>query len=73
MIAILLRHGITEGQLVIDEVDGEGDFMDKASSIFGGAQTISQLRKNQNIILGNKTKKVNEYFNCINKGVLSLP
>lgn len=52
-----------------DALYGEGDFMDKASSIFGGVQTISQLRKNQNITVGNKKKNVDEYFNRMNKGV----
>jgi len=55
--------------IMADALYGEGDFMDKASSIFGGVQTISQLRKNQNITVGNNTKSVDEYFNRINKGV----
>lgn len=55
--------------IMADALYGEGDFMDKASSIFEGVQTISQLRKNQNIIVGNKIKKVDEYFNSMNKGV----
>ncbi len=52
-----------------DALYGEGDFMDKASSIFGGVQTISQLRKNQNILVRNKKKKLEKYFNDTNKGV----
>ncbi len=43
--------------------------MDKASSIFDNVQTISQLRKNQNIFYKGQKKKLEEYFNFTNKGV----
>ncbi len=55
--------------IMADALYGEGNFMDKASSIFGNVQTISQLRKNQNIIFKGKKKKLEEYFNSTNKGV----
>ncbi|MBF0234670.1 MAG: transposase, partial [Desulfamplus sp.] len=63
------HSGIKVTVIMADALYGEGDFMDKASSIFGGVQTISQLRKNQNIIVGNKKKNLEKYFNATNKGV----
>ena len=63
------HSGIKVSVIMADALYGEGDFMDKASSIFGGVQTISQLRKNQNIIVRNKKKKLEKYFNDTNKGV----
>ena len=50
------HSGIKVSVIMADALYGEGDFMDKASSIFGGVQTISQLRKNQNIIVRNKKR-----------------
>ena len=55
--------------IMADALYGESEFMDKASSIFGGVQTISQLRKNQNIFFKGKKKNLEEYFNSTNKGV----
>ena len=55
--------------IMADALYGEGTFMDKASLIFGGVQTISQLRKNQNIFFKGKKKNLEEYFNSTNKGV----
>ena len=42
--------------IMADALYGKGEFMDKASLIFGGIQVISQLRKNQNIIYKGKKK-----------------
>ena len=39
-----------------------GKFMDTASSCFGGAQVISQLKKDQNIVFRTKKISVSEYF-----------
>lgn len=39
-----------------------GKFMDTASSCFGGAQVISQLKKDQNVVFRNKKISVSEYF-----------
>ncbi len=55
--------------IMADALYGKGEFMDKASLIFGGVQVISQLHKNQNIIYKGKKKSLDEYFNSTNKGV----
>ena len=55
--------------IMADALYGEGTFMDKASSIFGNVQVISQLRKNQNIFFKGKKISLENYFNSINKGV----
>ncbi|MDM8539008.1 transposase [Desulfobacterales bacterium HSG17] len=58
--------------IMADALYGKGEFMDKASLIFGGVQTISQLRKNQNIFYKGKKKSLEEYFNSTNKGVQKI-
>jgi len=64
------NHGDIEVLAIMaDTLYGEGEFMDKASSIFGNVQTIRQLRKNQNIFYKGEKKSVEEYFNSTNKGV----
>ena len=55
--------------IMADALYGEGDFMDKASALFGNVQVISQLRKNQNIFYKGKKRSLEEYFASINKGV----
>lgn len=55
--------------ILADALYGKGEFMDEASSIFGGVQTISQLRKNQNIFFKGKKRSLDEYFNSTNPGV----
>jgi len=55
--------------IMADALYGEGSFMDEASCIFGGVQTVSQLRKNQNIFFKGQKKNVEQYFNLTNKGV----
>jgi len=55
--------------ILADALYGKGEFMDEASSIFEGVQTISQLRKNQNIFYKGKKKSLEDYFNVTNPGV----
>jgi hypothetical protein len=55
--------------IIADALYGKGDFMDKASLIFDGVQTISQLRKNQNIFYKGKKRNLEDYFNSTNPGV----
>jgi hypothetical protein len=55
--------------IMSDALYGKGDFMDKASLIFGGVQTVSQLQKNQNIFYKGRKKSLEKYFNSVNKGV----
>ena len=55
--------------ILADALYGKGEFMDEASSIFGGIQTISQLHKNQNIFYKGKKRSLESYFNSTNPGV----
>jgi hypothetical protein len=55
--------------IMADALYSESSFMDEASRIFSGVQTISQLRKNQNIFFKGNKKSVEKYFNVTNKGV----
>jgi len=43
--------------------------MEGAATESGGAQVISQLRKNQNIEYRGKKRTLDSYFNSINQGV----
>ena len=45
-----------------DALYGTGDFLDKASAIFGGVQVVSQLRSNQKVLFRNKLISVKQYF-----------
>ena len=58
--------------VLADALYGEGEFMDKASAIFGGVQVISQLSKNQNIFYKNKKRNLEDYFNLTNPGVQTI-
>jgi hypothetical protein len=58
--------------IMADALYGKGEFMDKASLIFAGVQTISQLHKNQNIFYKGKKKSLEKYFNSTNKGVQKI-
>jgi len=60
---------ITVKCVLADALYGNGEFMNKASGIFGGIQVISQLRANQNIKYKGNKKTIKEYFDRINKGV----
>ena len=46
-----------------DALYGTQSFLDEASSIFGGVQVISQIKKNKNIRFRNKLISVEKYFN----------
>ena len=48
--------------IVADALYGTGPFVDRASSIYGGIQVISQLRTDQNILFRNKKMTVEQYF-----------
>ncbi|MEZ4524461.1 MAG: transposase [Desulfobacterales bacterium] len=45
-----------------DALHRTGKFMDTASSYFGGAQVVSQLKRDQNAVFRNKKISVSEYF-----------
>ncbi len=45
-----------------DALYGNADFMDEASKITGNSQVVSQIKSNQNIMVGNCKKSVKEYF-----------
>ncbi len=45
-----------------DNLYGSGEFIDKASNIFDGVQTISKLRKDQNIRFKGKEQAIEKYF-----------
>jgi hypothetical protein len=63
------NHGDIQVQAVLaDALYGENNFMAKASKTFNGIQVISQLRKNQNIWDRGTKKRLDYYFNKINKG-----
>lgn len=55
--------------VLADALYGECKFMNNASKIFGGEKNISQLNQNQNIWDRGTKKRVDSYFNSINKGV----
>jgi DDE superfamily endonuclease len=63
-------HGeINIKAILADALYGNAAFMDKASSIFGINQVISQLHENQLIDYRGKKSNLKAYFNTINKGV----
>ncbi len=63
-------HGdINIKAILADALYGNAAFMDKASSIFGIKQVISQLHENQLIDYRGKKRNLKTYFNTINKGV----
>jgi hypothetical protein len=63
-------HGdINIKAILADALYGNAAFMDKASSIFGIKQVISQLHENQLIDYRGKKRNLKAYFNTINKGV----
>lgn len=45
-----------------DALYGHAAFMDEASKITGNAQVVSQIRSNQNILIGKNKKSVKRYF-----------
>ena len=53
---------ITIQCVLADALYGPKEFVNKASSIFGGVQVISQLRMNQNIVFRNRKMSVKKYF-----------
>jgi len=63
------HHTIIIQSVLADALYGTGDFMNKASAIFGGVQVISQLRSNQNIKFRGKLINLENYFNKTNQGV----
>ncbi len=48
--------------VIADALYGTQSFIDAASSVFGGVQVISQIKKNQNIRFRNKVISVQKYF-----------
>lgn len=48
--------------ILADALYGTKDFLDNASSIFGGVQVVSQIKRNQNVIFRNKKISVEQYF-----------
>ncbi len=48
--------------IVADAWYGTGDFLDKASTQFGGIQVISQIRSNQNLCYRGKMQNVKNFF-----------
>jgi len=54
--------------VIADALYGTQSFLDEASSIFGGVQVISQIKKNQNIRFRNKEISVQKYFSS-NPGI----
>ena len=63
-------HGeINIKAILADALYGNATFMDKASSIFGIKQVISQLHENQVIDYRGKKSNLKTYFNTTNKGV----
>ncbi len=48
--------------ILADALYGTQSFLDAASSVFGGVQVISQIKKNQNIRFKNKEICVKKYF-----------
>lgn len=48
--------------ILVDALYGTKDFLDNASSIFGGVQVVSQIKKNQNVLFRNKKIAVEQYF-----------
>ena len=55
--------------VLADALYGEARFMDEASRIFDGTQTISQLKENQLIDYRGKKRNLKDYFNTINPGI----
>jgi hypothetical protein len=48
--------------ILADALYGTKDFLDNASSIFGGVQVVSQIKRNQNVMFRNKKIAVEQYF-----------
>ncbi len=48
--------------ILADALYGTQDFLDEASSIFGGVQVVSQIKKNQNVSFRNTKIAVEKYF-----------
>jgi hypothetical protein len=59
--------------ILADAFYSDGTFMDEASSIFNGAQVISQLRHNQITKQQNKEKTIRAYFNAYPGIAKALP
>lgn len=56
-------HPTLEIQMILaDALYATKQFMDKASSLFGGIQVISQLRHNQNVRFRGKLISIEQYF-----------
>jgi hypothetical protein len=56
--------------ITADALYGHAAFMDEASKITGGTQVVSQIRSNQNILIGKNKKSVKNYpQDCIKKEV----
>jgi len=59
----LRYHPTIEVKIVLaDAWYATDQFMDEASSLFGGTQVISQLRKNQNVCFRGKLISIEKYF-----------
>lgn len=54
--------------LLADALYGTGDFLDKACSILGISQVISQLRSNQNVYYRGRKRHLSDFFNVTCKG-----
>lgn len=54
--------GIKIRCIIADSLYCSGKFIDKASSIFGNIQVLSQIKKNQNVVFRNKKMSVSGYF-----------
>lgn len=48
--------------ILADALYGTREFLDMASSIFGGVQVVSQIKKNQNVMFRNRKISVEQYF-----------
>lgn len=48
--------------IAADALYGHAAFMDEASKIAGGAQVVSQIKSNQNILIGKNKTSVKNYF-----------
>jgi hypothetical protein len=57
------RHAEIQVRVILtDGLYASGDFLDRASEIFGGIQVISRLQRDQNVRFRNRTLSLEKYF-----------
>jgi hypothetical protein len=59
--------------ILADALYGTQTFLDEASNIFGGVQVISQIKKDQNVVVRGKKIKVERYFKNLSGIEIKVP